>query len=113
MQSQNRWLVVIGAVLMNLALGALYGWSLFVPSLQTALGISRTEASNIFSIAIATFAVFFLIGGRLQDKRGPYLVSILGSLLFGAGFLLSSQAQSLVGLYLAFGVVVGAGAGFG
>ena len=113
MGTQNRWLIVLGGVLMNLALGALYGWSLFVPSLRDNLKINATEASNIFSIAVASFAVFFLIGGRLQDKKGPYVVSMIGSLLFSAGFLLSSQASSLTGLYLAFGLVVGAGSGFG
>ena len=110
---RNRWLVVIGGVLMNLALGALYGWSLFVPALQKSLSLSRAEASNIFSIATACFAIFFLIGGRLQDKKGPYIVSLIGSVLFGLGFLLTSRAASLTGMYLAFGLVVGAGAGFG
>ncbi|MBI4460960.1 MAG: MFS transporter, partial [Acidobacteria bacterium] len=113
MTTMNRWYCVLGGLLMNLALGALYGWSLFVPALQSDLNISREQASNIFSIAIAVFALFFLIGGRLQDKKGPYIVSLIGSVLFGLGFLLSSRMDSLTGLYLAFGVVVGAGAGFG
>ncbi len=109
----NRWLCVLGGVLMNLSLGALYGWSLFVPALQQGLSLSREQASNIFSIAIAVFALTFLIGGRLQDKKGPYLVSLIGSLLFGIGFLVASRASSLGEMYLAFGVVVGSGAGFG
>ena len=109
----NRWYGVMGGVLMNLSLGALYGWSLFVPALQQNLHLSREQASNIFSIAIAVFALCFLIGGRLQDKKGPYLVSMIGSLLFGTGFLLSSYATSLKEMYFAFGLVVGAGAGFG
>jgi MFS transporter, OFA family, oxalate/formate antiporter len=110
---RNRWLVVVGGVLMNLALGALYGWSLFVPALQKSLNLSRAEASNIFSIAVACFAIFFLVGGRLQDKKGPYIVSLIGSVLFGLGFLLTSRAADLMGMYLSFGLVVGAGAGFG
>ncbi|MBI4460055.1 MAG: OFA family MFS transporter [Acidobacteria bacterium] len=109
----NRWNCVLGGVLMNLALGALYGWSLFVPALQQELNLTREQASNIFSIAIAVFAVSFLIGGRLQDKKGPYVVSIIGSVLFGLGFLLTSRSASLTQMYLAFGVVVGMGAGFG
>src|SRR5262245_61661628 len=110
---KDRWLCVVGGVLMNLALGALYGWSLFVPALQKTLNLSRTETSNIFSIAVACFAVFFLIGGRLQDKKGPYIVSLIGSVLFSLGFVLASRATTLNGLYLTFGLVVGAGAGFG
>ena len=109
----NRWYCVFGGVLMNLCLGAFYGWSLFVPALQRDLSINREQASNIFSIAIAVFALFFLIGGRLQDKKGPYIVSLIGSVLFGIGFLLTSRAATLEQMYLAFGLVTGAGAGFG
>ena len=109
----NRWYCVLGGVLMNLSLGALYGWSLFVPALLQDLNLSREQASNIFSIAVAVFALCFLIGGRLQDKKGPYIVSLIGSILFGAGFLLTSRATDLTGMYLAFGLVVGIGAGFG
>ena len=113
MTTMNRWYCVLGGVLMNLSLGALYGWSLFVPALQSDLNISREQASNIFSIAVAVFALFFLVGGRLQDKKGPYIVSLIGSVLFGLGFLLTSRATSLTGMYLAFGLVVGIGSGFG
>ena len=109
----NRWYCVLGGVLMNLSLGALYAWSLFVPALEQDLNLSREQASNIFSIAVAVFALCFLIGGRVQDKKGPYMVSLIGSVLFGIGFLLTSQATSLIGMYLAFGVVVGIGSGFG
>ena len=109
----NRWNCVIGGVLMNLALGALYGWSLFVPALQQELHLTREQASNIFSIAVAVFAIGFLIGGRLQDKKGPYLVSMIGSILFGLGFVLTSHSSSLNAMYLTFGIVVGIGAGFG
>jgi OFA family oxalate/formate antiporter-like MFS transporter len=98
---------------MNLSLGSLYGWSLFVPALQAEMGLSREQASNIFSLAVAVFALCFLAGGRLQDKKGPYVVSLLGSVLLGAGYALASRAESLSGMYGAFGVVVGAGCGFG
>ncbi|MSO19663.1 MAG: MFS transporter [Acidobacteria bacterium] len=113
MQTGNRWLVVVGGVLMNLSLGAFYGWSLYVPSLEKALHVTRTEVSNIFSIAVVVFAITFLIGGRLQDKKGPYIVSMLGSIIFSLGFFLTSHASSLMEMYLAYGVVVGIGTGFG
>ena len=101
----NRWYCVLGGVLMNLSLGALYGWSLFVPALEQDMNLSREQASNIFSIAIVVFALCFLIGGRVQDKKGPYVVSLTGSVLFGAGFLLTSRATDLTEMYLAFGIV--------
>jgi len=98
---------------MNLSLGSLYGWSLFVPALESELGLTREQASNIFSLAIAVFALCFLAGGRLQDRRGPYIVSIIGGILIGAGYFFSSRAQSLTQMYAAFGILVGAGCGFG
>ncbi len=109
----NRWLSVVGGLLMNLSLGSLYGWSLFVPALQAEMGLSREQASNIFSLAIAVFAICFLAGGRLQDKKGPYVVSLVGSVLVSAGYLLSSRAGSLQAMYWSFGTIVGAGCGFG
>jgi len=109
----NRWLSVVGGLLMNLSLGSLYGWSLFVPALQKEMGLGREQASNIFSLAIAVFALCFLAGGRLQDKKGPYIVSLLGSVLVGLGYVLSSRAGTLGEMYGAYGVVVGAGCGFG
>ncbi len=109
----NRWLAVAGGLLMNLSLGSLYGWSLFVPALQKELGLNREQASNIFSLAIAVFALCFLAGGRLQDKKGPYVVSLMGSVLVGAGYALASRAATLGEMYGAYGVVVGAGCGFG
>jgi OFA family oxalate/formate antiporter-like MFS transporter len=110
---QKRWLVVAGGLLMNLALGSLYGWSLFVPSLEAEMGLSREQASNIFSFSLATIAICFLAGGRLQDKKGPYIVSMMGSVCLGAGYMLASRADSLAGMYLGYGVVGGAGVGFG
>ena len=52
----NRWLAVLGGVLMNLCLGAFYGWSLYVPSLEKTLSVTRAQSTNIFSIAVVVFA---------------------------------------------------------
>jgi MFS transporter, OFA family, oxalate/formate antiporter len=109
----NRWRVVAGGLMMNLGLGSLYGWSLFVPSLQAEMGLSRQQASNIFSLALVSLSLCFLAGGRLQDRRGPYIVSMLGSILMGSGYALSSRAGSLTEMYLTYGLVLGAGVGFG
>ncbi|OFV96539.1 MAG: hypothetical protein A3F68_02715 [Acidobacteria bacterium RIFCSPLOWO2_12_FULL_54_10] len=113
MTTTNRWLIVLGGVLMNLSLGAIYGWSLFVPALRSDLTLTAQQTSLVFAIAIGVFAVSFLIGGRIQDKKGPYVVSMTGSILYSLGFLLTSQVSSLQGLYWAFGLVVGVGAGLG
>jgi len=110
---QNRWLPVIGGLLMNLALGSLYAWSVFVPPLEREFGWSRAETSWVYTIAIVCFALTFVAAGRLQDVKGPKVCALAGGILVSAGFVLASFTTSLAMLYLFYGVIVGVGNGFG
>jgi OFA family oxalate/formate antiporter-like MFS transporter len=109
----NRWLPVVGGILMNLALGSLYAWSVFVLPLEKEFGWTRAQTSWVFTIAIVFFALSFIVAGRIQDLKGPRLCAAIGGVLVSAGFMLASVTSSLIGLYLSFGVVVGLGNGFG
>lgn len=109
----NRWMAVVGGVSMNLALGSLYAWSVFVAPLEEEFGWSRTETSWVFTIAIVTFAISFVLAGRIQDVRGPRICALTGAILVGLGFIFASFTSSLLYLYVAFGFVVGLGNGFG
>ena len=109
----NRWWRVVGGLFMNLALGSLYAWSVFVAPLEKEFGWKRADTSLVFTWAIVVFALSFVLAGRLQDKLGPFWVSLVGSVLLTIGFLLSSQTHSLTYLILCFGVLVGIGNGFG
>lgn len=109
----NRWRVVVGGVLMNLALGSLYAWSVFVLPLEKEFGWKRAQTSWVYTIAIVTFATTFVLAGRIQDKRGPRLCAFLGAVLVSLGFFLTSLTTSLTFLYVVFGLIVGAGNGFG
>lgn len=109
----NRWWRVVGGLFMNLALGSLYAWSVFVAPLEKEFGWHRSDTSLVFTWAIVVFALSFVLAGRLQDKLGPFWVSAVGSVLLTVGFLLSSQTHSLTYLILCFGVLVGIGNGFG
>jgi MFS transporter, OFA family, oxalate/formate antiporter len=109
----NRWLPVVGGILMNLALGSLYAWSVFVPPLEREFGWRRTQTSWVYTIAIVCFALTFVAAGRLQDVKGPRRCAFLGGLFVSGGFVLASFTTSLGLLYLFYGVVVGIGNGFG
>jgi OFA family oxalate/formate antiporter-like MFS transporter len=109
----NRWLPVIGGILMNLALGSLYAWSVFVLPLEKEFGWVRADTSLVYTIAIVCFALSFVAAGRIQDLKGPKICAAIGGLLVSVGFLLASQTTSLVALYIFFGVIVGIGNGFG
>ena len=98
---------------MNLALGSLYAWSVFVPPLEKEFGWSRAETSWVYTIAIVCFALTFVAAGRLQDVKGPRICALTGGILVSAGFILASFTTSLTMLYLYYGVIVGVGNGFG
>ncbi len=107
----NRWLVVLGAVLIQINLGAVYAWSLFNQPLIDKFGWAREDVVVTFSITIAVFAFATIFAGRLQDHIGPRWVATIGGLLLGIGLLLSSQATSLLQLYFFYGVIGGIGIG--
>ena len=109
----NRWSPVVGGILMNLALGSLYAWSVFVPPLEKEFGWNRAQTSWVYTIAIVCFALTFVVAGRLQDVRGPRLCAFLGGLFVSGGFVLASFTSSLTMLYVFYGVIVGIGNGFG
>ncbi|HEY7388702.1 MAG TPA: OFA family MFS transporter [Bryobacteraceae bacterium] len=98
---------------MNLALGTLYGWSVFVAPLESRFGWRRADTSMVFTIAIVVFALSFVAAGRLQDKIGPLACSLTGGILVSLGFFLCAYTASLTHLYLCFGVIGGLGNGFG
>ena len=52
----GRWWRVVGGLLMNLALGTLYGWSVFVAPLEKQFGWKRADTSMVFTIAVVVFA---------------------------------------------------------
>jgi len=109
----NRWWRVFGGLMMNIALGTLYAWSIFVAPLEKEFGWKRADTSMVFTIAVVVFALTFIVAGRLQDKYGPFWVSLTGAILVSLGFFLCAFTHSLTYLFVCFGVIGGLGNGFG
>lgn len=109
---ENRWLVVAGALIIQVCLGAIYSWSVFVNPLKEVFSYTTTQTQIIFSLALATFALTMIFAGKLQDKRGPRSVATLGGVVLGAGYLFASfTGGNFPLLALAVGVIGGAGIG--
>jgi MFS transporter, OFA family, oxalate/formate antiporter len=111
--SISRWWRVVGGLSMNLALGSLYAWSVFVAPLEKEFGWRRADTSQVFTWAVVVFAISFILAGRLQDKLGPFWVSMTGGLLVSVGFFLCAFTSSLTYLIVCFGLLGGIGNGFG
>ncbi|MFH1004954.1 MAG: OFA family MFS transporter [Bacteroidota bacterium] len=113
MKTFNRWWIVVGALLIQLCLGAIYAWSIFRIPLQKLLEIDKVQASLPFSAVLIFFALATILGGRWQDKAGPRIVAITGGVLLGLGMILagSYNVTSLKSIILFYGVVSGIGIG--
>src|SRR5579863_8133528 len=111
--SISRWWRLVGGVLMTLALGTLYAWSVFVTPLENEFGWRRAQTSSVFTLAVVMFAASLLVAGKLQDRFGPIWISVTGSILVSLSFLLFAYTYSLYSLYFFYGVLGGTGLGFG
>ena len=108
----NRWTIAVAGALLQVALGAVYAWSVFRIPLMKKFGWTISEVTLTFTISIFVlgFAAFF--GGLWLNRRGPRIVAITGGLLYGCGvFLASFSAHKLWWLYLSYGVMGGTGVG--
>ncbi|MFH1788709.1 MAG: OFA family MFS transporter [Candidatus Altiarchaeota archaeon] len=111
-KTRNRWIVVAGALLVQLCLGAIYSWSVFVKPLIDDYSYTATQTQAVFSVALASFAVTMIFAGRWQDKKGPRVVATAGGIVLCVGYLLAYfTGGSFTGLVLTVGVVGGAGIG--
>jgi OFA family oxalate/formate antiporter-like MFS transporter len=114
----NRWIVVFGAILVQLCLGAIYAWSAFTGKLTAADGVfhfTKTQTQIIFSVGLAVFAVVMaLIAGKWQAKVGPRKVALTGGIVLGLGYLLAGlSGASFWGILVGVGILGGAGIGLG
>ncbi|CCN81609.1 putative OXALATE:FORMATE ANTIPORTER [Vibrio nigripulchritudo SFn27] len=105
--------ILLAGFCINLCLGILYAWSVFNKALVSDFGWSASDASQPYAIATITFSICLLVAGVLQDRMGPRNILILGTALTGLGMIGSSFADSVLMLNITFGVITGAGIGFG
>ena len=109
------WQVTFAGMGINLALGVLYSWSIIRGGMVKAeWGWSAFQMSLPYSVACLVFCLIMVPAGRMQDKMGPRIVATIGGVLVGLGMIMASlMGNSVTGWVLGFGVLAGAGIGFG
>ena len=115
MKNQNRLLVVVVAVLIQLCLGVAYIWSVFQTGVANSIfGGDNAKASLTFSILLLTLSIGSIVGGKLSIKYSTKAVVIAGGILLSLGFFLASFVTSQAPwlLWLTYGVMGGVGMGF-
>lgn len=110
----NRSLVVVGAILIQLALGNLYAWSVFTTKLVEN-SWTKTQTQIVFAVGVAVFAIVMVIAGRLMPKYGPRKLTIASGITLGAGYIIAGMlgAENYITTLIFVGILGGAGIGMG
>jgi OFA family oxalate/formate antiporter-like MFS transporter len=104
--------LVIGAFL-QLFLGIIYVWSVFVLPISETWGWDVDAVKLTSSFMLCCFALALLLGGQLLMRFGASVVVLAGGLMMSAGMLVTSfisGAPTWV-IYITYGIVAGLGAG--
>lgn len=110
----KRWIIAAAGVVIQLLLGTVYAWSVFVKPIMAATGWEKTAVATTFMIIIGMIGLSAAFGGMLVDKKGPRFAATLGVILYGIGTMLAFVAiktGNIWILYLGYGVIGGAGNG--
>jgi OFA family oxalate/formate antiporter-like MFS transporter len=98
----------------QLAIGAVYAWSVFVTPFRDQMGWNSTEAALPFIVTIGILFMGTFVGGRIQDRIGPRPVALTGGVIYSIGVVLASLVNSpgqLWLLVLTYGAIAGFGLG--
>lgn len=108
---QGRWLFIPLGMAVLLCAGSVYSWSIFRKSIEIDLNISAAASLLPYTVALVFYAAFVLIAGAYISRLGVRLVTALGGIAIGCGYILSSFAGHIAILTVTYGVIAGTGVG--
>ena len=109
---RRRLALALGAVVaMNLPLGTVYAFSVFLRPLEAELGLTRAALSFVFGTAVLFFTVGMNIGPLLYRAAPPVVLLAGCAAIAATGMALAAAASGLVELALGYGVMFGLGGG--
>ncbi|GAB4301658.1 MAG: OFA family MFS transporter [Geminocystis sp.] len=108
---QGRWLLIPVGIIVLLCLGSVYSWSIFRKPLETQLNITATESLLPYTIGLLSYSILMPIAGFFITRIGTRVITAIGGLIVGAGYILASFAPNITLMTLSYGVIAGAGVG--
>ncbi|MDX2096150.1 MAG: OFA family MFS transporter [Leptolyngbyaceae cyanobacterium bins.59] len=109
--TQGRWLLIPLGMSILLCLGSVYSWSIFRKPLEAELNISATESLLPYTVALVFYAVLMPVAGFYIPRIGTRMMTALGGIVVGLGYILSSFATQIENIVLTYGVIAGTGLG--
>lgn len=113
-RQQHWWMVVIAAsALLMITMGARQSLGLFVSPLNTSTGLGIVTISFAMAVGQFVWGAIQPVAGAVADRYGPGRVLVAGTLVLALGLAITPYMDSGIGLTVALGILMAAGAGAG
>ncbi len=108
-----RYFYLILGILSMIFAGVIYAWSIIKTPFSEEFGWTGSELALNFTFTMVFFCIGGFVGGKLASKAGTSATIIIGGILTGLGFILTSslKGNTVLTLYLTYGVMAGFGIG--
>lgn len=112
--AKHPWTILAAGAAIQVLTGIPAAWGVFQQPVMDEYGLSEQGAGYAFGILIAAFGVGCVLGGFLQDSRGPRCAALWGTALLCGGFFAAAilPGGSAVSFFLAFSIPAGLGTAF-
>ncbi len=110
----HPWTILAAGAAIQILTGIPAAWGVFQQPVMEEYGMDEPGAGYAFGILIAAFGIGCVLGGFLQDKKGPRVAALLGTALLCGGFFAAACLPA--GLpwlfFLGFSIPAGLGTAF-
>ncbi|MEE0358303.1 MAG: MFS transporter, partial [Faecalibacterium prausnitzii] len=109
--AKHPWTILAAGAAIQVLTGLPAAWGVFQQPVMEEYGLSEQGAGYAFALLIASFGVGCVLGGFLQDKKGPRCAALWGTALLCGGFFAAAFLPGWAGwgFFLAFSIPAGLG----
>ncbi len=102
------WVIVaVMFVTLFVSLGFRFSFGVYYSAILDETGWKRADTASVVSAAMIIYAFTAALAGYLFDRLGARVVFTFGALCMGAGLMLCASVETLAGLTLVYGVMLG------
>ena len=112
--AKHPWTILAAGAAIQVLTGLPAAWGVFQQPVMDEFGLTEDGAGYAFGILIAAFGVGCVIGGFLQDKKGPRCAALWGTGLLCGGFFAAALLPGEKGgwFWAVFSIPAGLGTAF-
>ena len=108
---ERLWAALLAATLLNLPLGSVYSFSVFLRPIELELAIPRSALSLVFGMATVGFTVGSVGAAYVFRIASAPVLIFVSALVAAGGIGIAATAADMVQLLIGYGVVFGTGGG--